>query len=207
MTNKKVLVIGGNGFIGRNLVKFLASQPEITIYSFDLGKPLQQIEGVKYIEGDFFDDYLIKNAIKGIDVVIHSLSTINPGNSNSKYMQGYSRDFLQTVKLCGLLVEQKSNMIFLSSGGTVYGEQIKQPINETISPKPINHYGGVKLCIENVIQIFNTQLHSKMRIARISNPYGPGQDYNKGVGFIDATIKKALAQEVLEIWGDGENIR
>ena len=44
-------------------------------------------------------------------------------------------------------------------------------------------------------------------IARISNPYGPGQDHNKGVGFIDAVIRKTLAGEPVEVWGDGEIIR
>ena len=89
----------------------------------------------------------------------------------------------------------------------VYGVQEKQPIKETALPVPINHYGSVKLCIENVIRTFNTQLHTKMRIARISNPYGPGQDYHKGVGFVDAAVKRTLRGECLEIWGDGENIR
>ena len=122
-------------------------------------------------------------------------------------MQGYGRDFLQTIKLCKMLIDQGSNMIFLSSGGTVYGVQEEQPIKEDALPVPINHYGSVKLCIENVIRTFNSQRHTKMRIARISNPFGPGQDYHKGVGFVDAAIKKSICKETLEIWGDGENIR
>ena len=46
-----------------------------------------------------------------------------------------------------------------------------------------------------------------IRIARISNPFGPGQDYTKGVGFVDAALKRALENKTVEIWGDGENIR
>lgn len=207
MINRKVLVIGGNGFIGRNLTGMLTRREDLEIYSFDLSLPLHRLEGVNYIDGDFFDDHVLKNAIRGMDMVVHSLSTVNPGNSNEKYMQGYGRDFLQTVKLCGMLIEQGTNMVFLSSGGTVYGVQDIQPIKETALPIPINHYGSVKLCIESVIRTFNTQLHTKMRIARISNPFGPGQDYHKGVGFVDAAVKKMLYHETLEIWGDGENIR
>ena len=48
---------------------------------------------------------------------------------------------------------------------------------------------------------------TKILIARISNPYGPGQDFNKGVGFIDAAIKKTIRGEKIEIWGDGNNVR
>ena len=46
-----------------------------------------------------------------------------------------------------------------------------------------------------------------MLVARISNPYGPGQDYHKGVGFIDAAIKRTLKHETIEIWGDGNIVR
>lgn len=98
-------------------------------------------------------------------------------------------------------------MIFLSSGGTIYGIQNEQPIREDAECKPINHYGSVKLCIESVMRTFNTQTHSNMLIARISNPYGPGQDFHKGVGFVDAAVKKTLSHEPIEIWGDGTVIR
>lgn len=205
--NRKVLIIGGNGFIGRNFLKRLAEREDISAYSFDLSMPVDKIPGVIYKEGDFFDDHVLKKTVEDMDLIIHSLCTVNPGNSNDKYMQGYGRDFLQTVKLCGILAEQKANMIFLSSGGTVYGVQESQPIKETALPVPINHYGSLKLCIESVIRTFNTQRHTKMRIARISNPFGPGQDYQKGVGFVDAAVKKMIRGEELEIWGDGETVR
>lgn len=89
----------------------------------------------------------------------------------------------------------------------MYGNQEIQPITEDALPRPINHYGNVKLCIENTIRTFNYQAHTKILIARISNPYGPGQDFNKGVGFIDAAIKKTIRSEKIEIWGDGNNVR
>lgn len=207
MKNRKVLIIGGNGFIGTNLANLLSQRDDLEVYSFDLALPKNELRNVQYLAGDFFDSSVLQDAIQGMDLVIHSLSTVNPGNSNKKYMEGYSRDFIQTVNLCRMLIEQKTNMIFLSSGGTVYGVQNFQPIKETALPVPINHYGSVKLCIESVIRTFNTQLHTKMRIARISNPFGPGQDYHKGVGFVDAAVKKTLSGETLEIWGDGENVR
>lgn len=206
MKKKKVLVIGGNGFIGHNLCQTLSEQG-YHVYSFDMSLPLTQIKNVEYVQGDFFDDDTLKEVIKDKDVIYHALSTINPGNSNRKYMQGYERDFVQTVKLCGWIKDMPSRMIFLSSGGTVYGNQDIQPIKETAVPKPINHYGNVKLCIENTIQTFNFQNHTDIIIARISNPYGPGQDYHKGVGFIDAALKNALSHTPIEIWGDGETIR
>lgn len=204
---KKVLILGGSGFIGTNLSKFLLKSG-YEVYSFDLIKPQSNyIEGVNYIEGDFFDDIELKSAIKDKDYIIHAISTINPGNSNDCYVRGYEKDFLQTIKLCNLLIGRNTRLIFLSSGGTVYGQHMAQPINESVLPQPINHYGNIKLCMENTIRTFNYQMHIKMLIVRISNPYGPGQDHKRGVGFIDAVLKNVMRNEPTVIWGDGNNVR
>jgi len=198
--------LGGNGFIGRNLAHAMNKKGYI-VYSFDMSLPLKNEEGINYIQGDFFDDDTLFDLIQGKNIIYHAISTVNPGNSNKKFMQGYERDFVQTVKLCGWLKNTNTKMIFLSSGGTVYGNQEIQPIKETAVPVPINHYGNVKLCIENTIRTFNFQNSTNILVARISNPYGPGQDYHKGVGFIDAALKCTLEHKPIEIWGDGENVR
>lgn len=202
----KVLVLGGNGFIGKRLCNQLVKEG-YEVYSFDMTLPIKEIEGIQYIEGDFFDDYTLDLITRDMDVIYHAICTLNPGNSEQKYLLGYERDFIQTVKLCTIVKNNRSRLIFLSSGGTVYGKQNVQPIPETATTVPINHYGNLKLCIENLIRTFNTQLEKKMIIARISNPYGPGQDYKKGVGFIDAALKHALHDEILTIYGDGNTIR
>lgn len=204
---KKVLILGGNGFIGYNLCEFL-TDCGYEVYSFDLFRTAHpKLENVHYIQGDFFNDVALEEAIKGKDYIIHAISTINPGNSNECYLRGYEKDYIQTVKLCHMLVGSKTRLIFLSSGGTVYGYHESQPIDETVLPQPINHYGNIKLCMENTIRTFNYQMHIKMLIVRISNPYGPGQDFRKGVGFIDAVLKNAISGTPVTIWGDGENVR
>lgn len=203
---KKVIILGGNGFIGRNLSR-CCYKHGLDVYSLDIREPDEVIEGINYISGDFFDEIFLKETISDKDVIFHAISTIQPGNSNQKYMSGYSRDMIESIRLFSYLLGTTKRLIFLSSGGTVYGNQVIQPIKENVMTVPINHYGNVKLCIENTIRVFNTQMHSKMLIARISNPYGPGQDFNKGVGFIDAAIRKAISGDILEIWGKGDNVR
>lgn len=203
---RKILVLGGNGFLGRNLCAYLADMGE-EVYSFDMSMPEQKDGRIKYLTGDFFDDYTLETIIAGMDVIYHAICTLNPGNSNEKCIVGYERDFVQTAKLCYYLKDTNCRMIFFSSGGTVYGNQEVQPIREDAVPVPINHYGNLKLCIENTIRTFNFQMKKNMLVARISNPYGPGQDYQKGVGFIDAAIKRAINGETIEIWGEGNNVR
>lgn len=206
MNNKRVLVLGGNGFIGTNLCAQLKKRG-YEVYSFDRVLPQEFIDGINYIEGDFFDDNTLKEIVNDKDVVFHAISTITPGNSNTEYMRGYQRDFIQSVKLCELVRDNNAKLIFLSSGGTVYGIQKEQPIREDTLPHPINHYGNIKLCIENTMISFKYQNNVDIVIARISNPYGPGQDSQKGVGFIDAVIKNALSGNTIDVYGDGSVVR
>lgn len=203
---KTIQILGGAGFIGKNLITYLVKSG-YQVSCMDHTKIENPCKGVSYIQGDFFDEKELKSVIKGKDCVIHAVSTLNPGNSNELYMQGYEKDFIQTVRLCRMLIGTTTKLIFLSSGGTVYGVHDDQPISEDVIPHPINHYGNIKLCIENTMRSFNYQTHNKMLIVRISNPYGPGQDFTKGVGFIDAALKQALNEKPVEIWGDGENVR
>lgn len=203
---KKIIIIGASGFIGGNLCQYL-NHYNYEVYGFDMAYPRIPVDGVKYIIGNFFDDCILEKSIIDKDYIVHAISSINPGNSNDNYMQGYEKDFIQTVKLCKMIAQKHIKLIFLSSGGTVYGNHIIQPLNELVVPCPINHYGNVKLCIENLLRTFNYQMGTNMVIARISNPYGPGQDFHKGVGFVDAALKKTIEKEPIEIWGDGENIR
>lgn len=202
-----VLILGGNGFIGKNLAKNLSEEYDVTI--MDAYVPEEKLAGVSYIAGDFFNDRDLRELVRKYDNIVHAICTINPSNCSARYLSAYQKDFVQAVKLCGWLQESGGKMIFLSSGGTVYGshEDWEFPLKENSTTRPINQYGCLKLCIEDVIRSFNAQYGSNHKIARITNPYGPGQDHNKGVGFVDAALKKAIKGEPLEIWGDGKTVR
>lgn len=202
----KVLVLGGNGFIGKNLSKYLLKKG-MDVKVFDSTAPEERLDRIEYIVGNFFEEKDLIPYLFNIDVVIHAISSINPGNSNILYMQGYNNDFVYSVKLADYSVKYGFRLVFLSSGGTVYGKQKIMPIKEETLPRPINHYGNIKLCIENTYHIFNTQMNADIKIVRIANPYGPGQDYKRGVGFIDAVVKSALQNTVIHIFGDGTVIR
>lgn len=202
----KILILGGNGFLGSNLAQFLKNKG-YSVTCFDIVYPQKRVPGIQYVKGNFFDETDLIPYLQDAEVVFHAISTINPGNSNVKYMFAYSNDFLQSVKLAQFSKEYAFKLIYFSSGGTVYGNQDVQPIKETATSIPINHYGNIKLCIENTYRTFNRQIGTNIIIARIANPYGPGQDYTKGVGFVDAAIKKAISHDVLQVYGDGSVIR
>lgn len=201
-----VMILGGNGFIGKNLAGHLMAQG-YRVSVFDLKLPDQRIPGVIYHEGNFFEDAALDAVTEGQDAIIHALSTVNPGNSNSSYLRGYGSDFIYTIKLFDRLAKTGGRLLFLSSAGTVYGRYNDRPFREEDPLRPINHYGSVKVCIETAMRAFNEQQHTRFLSCRITNPYGPGQDYQKGVGFIDAAVKSVLNRQPLEIWGDGSVVR
>ncbi len=198
----RILVLGGCGFIGSAFCEFLAKHGE-EVFSYDIVKPLAENRGVHYIQGDFFDLDALKEHVQYADMIVHAMSTLNPGNSQERYLFGYEKELAQTIKLCGVAQRLHKRMIFLSSGGTVYGEQEIFPINEQAGLRPINHYANLKVCIEHSMRIIKEQTGADFIIARIANPYGKGQDYRKGTGFIDAVIRKARNHERIEIWGNG----
>ncbi len=202
-----VLILGGNGFIGTNLARIMSQSSGYAVTCFDRVEAAAPLETVQYRTGDFFDDEQLKALVDQYDIFYHAISTLTPGNSNTSYLQGYERDFIQSVKLCDLVQKAGKKLIFLSSGGTVYGRHERMPVMEDDTCLPINHYGTVKHCIENVMQTFREQNGARLMIARISNPYGPGQDFRKGVGVIDAAIKHAIHGTEMTVWGDGEVIR
>lgn len=98
-------------------------------------------------------------------------------------------------------------IIYLSSGGTVYGIPEIVPITESHLPKPICSYGVVKLAIENYLFMFQSLYKIEPLIFRVSNPYGERQGHNGIQGIIGTVLQKSLIDEPVVIWGDGAVIR
>ncbi len=200
-----ILVLGGTGFIGKNVCNVLAeSNYEVVSFdrvSTDFDYPVQSVVG------DFFNDESLFSWVDKADCIIHAICTISTNNCKEQYMRGYEKDFIQTVKLFDYATKQGKKVIFLSSGGTVYGNPKTIPTPENEPTRPISHYGAIKMCIETVAQVFNRELGNHVYCMRISNPYGPGQDFKKGIGFIDAVLRKSINNEKLSIWGEGNIVR
>lgn len=207
--NKSVAVLGGDGFIGRNLIKCLVESSNYNVVSFSnaFESNVQHYDNVEYKVGDFFNEDDIKEVVKNNDILVHAVCTINPENSNERRFLAYTRDYIYTIKLCELCIKYNRRLLFISSGGTVYGYQTEFPIKEDAKTCPINHYGNLKLCTENTLRTYAIQQGANIIIARIANVYGPGQCYEKGVGFIDAVIKCAIENRAVEVFGNGKLMR
>lgn len=205
----KSLVIGGNGFIGSHLVDaLLLAGHKVRVLdrrkeTFRL--PLQEVE---YCLVDFNDVHALAKALEKIDIVFHLLSTTVPSTSNLDPVEDIDSNLKGTVKLLQLMVQKKiSRIVYLSSGGTVYGIPHVIPIPETHALSPLCSYGIVKIAVEHFLFMFQ-EIHGIQPIVlRAANAYGERQGHEGVQGIIGTLLKRINSEESIDIWGDGSIIR
>ena len=209
---KKILLLGGSGFIGKNLVKQLIEDGyDITVFSRNADTDLylrKFLPKVHLISGDFaqYDVNQFKQVIEKMDCVIHMISSTNPSNMNVLYE--FESSVIPTIKLLNACVEGKiKKLIYISSGGTVYGAPRYIPIDEGHRTEPISAYGIHKLSEEKCIEYYGKTYGLNYIILRLANPFGIGQNPKSNQGAIAVFLAKALTHEQIVIWGDGSATR
>lgn len=207
----KIALIGGAGFIGINLAIKLAERNEVTVIDrdisyFDTLKALNL--PVHYLIAPFSMDADFDSQVAEQDVVYHLVSTIIPGTSNIDIAAELEANVIVTAKLLDACVRQKvKKVVFISSGGAIYGKKGTCPIQEDMVTYPITSYGVQKLAIEKVLYLYRYQKGLDYRIIRLANPYGPYQRPNGRLGVITTFVYKTLMGEELQVYGDGSVIR
>ena len=144
----------------------------------------------------------------GNGCIFHLVSTTVPKSANDDPIRDVQSNLVGALQLLQLLREQPvGKIIFVSSGGTVYGPPRYLPIDEDHPTNPLTAYGITKLAIEKHLQMF-THIHGVPSIIlRVSNPYGPRQRIETAQGAVGVFLHRALAGAPIEIWGDGETTR
>lgn len=207
-----ILILGGNGFIGRNIIEKML-QEDYKIVLLNRKQDLLDIQfssnnKIKVIEGELKDFALIQNIIieYKVNTVIHLVSTLIPSSCIDDFLNDLEQVIIPTFKLIDYLSKTEIKFIFFSSGGTIYGKSnIKLKENHRL--EPINYYGYSKLLIEDYILFLHRVNILKYIIFRPSNVYGKYQRLEAQQGFIAVVIGKILYNKPVEIWGDGKTIR
>jgi UDP-glucose 4-epimerase len=208
---QRCLVIGGNGFIGNHVCKrLLELGHEVVVFDvsrdFFSFKDLQSSR-LRLITGDFLNRAELKAALEGIDWVFHLATTTTPASSNKNMVFDIQSNVIASIELFEEAVAAGvKKVLFASSGGTVYGYPPINPVPEDVHPNPLVSYGITKLMIEKYGALFNALYGLKVIALRIANPYGP-RHRSITQGVIPIFIRRILAGQPLEIWGDGSIVR
>jgi UDP-glucose 4-epimerase len=210
---KYSVVLGGKGFIGSHLVNALVQKGH-QVRSFDRfhseTMPEKTIgnESLQSINGDFQLATDLEAALEDCDICYHLISTTTPLSSNLDPLFDVESNIKGTVQLLSLAKQAGvKKIIFISSGGTVYGIPQQIPMPESHPTNPTCSYGITKLAIEKYLALFENLYGLQYSILRVANPYGEGQKAVKGQGAIAAFLSKALQNEPIEVWGDGSVVR
>ena len=200
----RVLITGGSGFLGQNLIRHLSRNGYQTVCLDRYEASFLQECNTEFVQGDISEDKQLMGFLEGVDVVIHLACTILPQMSNSDPYFDLMTNVGGTLSLLDSAVKNNvKKLIFLSSGGTVYGVPQTVPIREDHPTNPTCSYGISKLMIEKYLRLYRN-LHGLNSCAvRLSNPYGPYQRVKSAQGVIPVFCYKALTDQPIEIWGDG----
>jgi len=206
------LVLGGAGFIGSHLAEALAQQGR-RVRVFDRPHvdrlPLfPRAGGFEVFTGDFLNPRALAPALEGAEVVFHLVSTTLPKNSNDNPVYDIESNVLGSLRLLELCREQRvRKLVFVSSGGTVYGVPRTTPIAEDHPTEPISSYGIHKLTVEKYLALTHRLHGLDYRIVRPANLYGPRQRLDIAQGAVAVFLDRALRDQPIQIWGDGSVVR
>jgi UDP-glucose 4-epimerase len=205
----RVLVVGGNGFIGSHVVDLLLQQGiEVVVFDRSPERYRSPLSEVNYVLGELNDFASLEHAMsQAIDNVVHLASTTIPTTSIANSISDIE-NITGTLGLLELCVKKKvKNIVYASSGGTVYGIPKNLPIAEDHPTEPICSYGIVKLVIEKYLYLYNHLSGLPTVILRIANPYGARQSPDSAQGVVPVFMSKMIEGKPLSLWGDGSVVR
>lgn len=205
------VVLGGSGFLGQRLCRSLADAGFRVRSVSRSGPPKGQPEpwwpNVEWIAAPIGTESSAR-ALQYADFVFHLASTTLPSTSNADIAYDLESNVIATVRTLEAAASMRvRRMVFVSSGGTVYGVARQNPIPESHPTDPICSYGIHKLTIEKYLQLFRSANSLDSIVLRVSNMYGEFQDCSRPLGAVAHFTARAVNGTPLEIWGDGTTTR
>ena len=157
---------------------------------------------------DFREALSVQAMLQGIDQAIDLVSSSSPALGNSRAVEDAATNVLPHISFVqSCILSQISRIVFLSSGGTVYGAPDYLPMDEGHPTDPLVSYGVTKLMVEHYLRMLTRNSAVDHVILRVSNPFGPGQILRKGQGLIASILERHAAGLPITVYGDGETQR
>lgn len=207
-TVERVLVTGGCGFIGANLVRRIRSGPGWDVRVVDDLRTGREayVPGdlAEVVIGDVADPAVLAPALENVDAVVHLASQTGVLPSVEDPARDFEGSITATFRvLDACRTRGIARFVFASSGASV--GDVTPPIHENVVPKPVSPYGAGKLAGEAYVQGFAGSFGMQTAALRFSNVYGPYSLHKDNA--IPNFIRRCLRGERLEIFGDGSQTR
>lgn len=209
MMERKALVVGGNGFIGSHLVDRLVECGwDVSVFDLRERRYGPMPEQVHFIRADLSHEFLVREALIGVDVVFHLAWTTIHETSNQDPVLDVRTNLISSIQLIEASRQADvGRFVFISSGGTVYGPGQTFPISESHGQDPISSYGITKLAVEKYLHMFHHLHNLDYVILRPSVPYGPRQNPLGKQGVVTVFLHRVGNGLPITIWGDGSTTR
>ncbi|MDH3638401.1 MAG: NAD-dependent epimerase/dehydratase family protein [Gammaproteobacteria bacterium] len=206
---ERVLVTGGAGFIGTNLIPRLVADDRYTVTVLDnmtnVSGDLEPSDHIEIVEGDIRDINIVDRVVKDTDVIVHLAahtrvmdSIEDPALNFDINVQG-TFNVLESMRRKGV-----KRIVNASTGGAILGE-VPPPVHEEMAAKPASPYGASKLAAEGYCSAYAQSYGLSAVSLRFSNLYGP-HSRNKG-SVVARFIKDILNKGEVTVYGDGSQTR
>jgi UDP-glucose 4-epimerase len=208
---RKIGIIGGAGFIGQNLTNFFVGCGyEVFVVSRKIDKTKLQHSNVFGAEVNVENTAALFESLKECETIIWLVSSLVPSVSYDSLVDDFDSNISPLIRF--LEIAKTSihfkRFVYLSSGGTIYGDSVdNKPLDEDSSKKPISSYGLSKIVTENYIKFLTSTSHFQSFILRPSNVYGHFQNLIKPQGIIGYAFKSVINKTSIDLYNDGRVTR
>ncbi len=206
----RILVTGGSGFIGSHIVEHFQGKAEVRVLDNLRSGHRENLTGfdVDFRLGDICDRQAVNSAMEGVDYVFHLAAMISVPESMSKIAECIRINDLGMINVLESAAAAGVKKLCFSTSAAIYGDNPVMPKVETMFPEPKSPYAITKLDGEYYCRMFTQEGKLQTACLRYFNVFGPRQDPKSAyAAAVPIFIAKALANEDLTIFGDGEQTR
>jgi UDP-glucose 4-epimerase len=213
----KILIIGGAGFFGANLVRRCLAEPSVKVTVLDSLDPhlrsttknLQEVwSKIRFVRGDLRDETLLAGIVQDQDVIFNCAAQTSHILSIQYPLLDADINCLGNLKLLeAIRLLNKDAVVVYTSSSTVIGKALTEVVDEDHWERPLEIYSANKGVAEKYYRIYHTIHDLKTVVLRFANIYGPYGKCFSDYGFINYFIHLAWTNQEIKIFGSGEQIR
>jgi UDP-glucose 4-epimerase len=207
----RMLVTGGAGFIGSNLVQLLLKEGHDVTVLDNLSSGhrinLRSFSQVRLLIGDVRDPSMVEQAVNGVEVVFHLAASVGSARSIEHPIIDAESNVLGTINVLESARRNRIRKIVFSSSAAIFGELKTLPITEDHCVEPDSSYGATKLCAEKLCLAYGKLYDVEPICLRYFNVFGVNQRYDAYGNAIPIFAHKLVFRQPITIFGDGEQTR